>query len=423
MRYLLSLKLIRVNILFNIKNPFKSFYSNNFIYKGKEKLSKLTILFIILLDIFIFITIGLGVEFQINVLNNPSVTFSTQCRNIINSKNIDDFNSHIYMYRNYNSKYQSIKNDEMDNRCNIIINEKLKTVKSVHNIKELRKKYIKINDEQSKVNSELSYLRENYNTVLFEKLSLQESSKSIIKDDISASNIKSKYDSYLKQNEDLKKEKDNILKSFSNSPKVKELSTFVKSNKKQIQDDYKSLSKSYEIKKELITLVFLLPLLLLSFYIMKRYLRNEKYTLYIMFKNIVIVILIPTIISLISLIYILLPKIFIEKVIKFFYQLEIPFIVYYFMIAIFIVIFGYVIVKIQKKYRDNIQKLEQNSISNTESYNKGICIKCSNKVDYINMKFCPCCNNELKIKCSSCNEETIKSLNFCFNCGNDLKKI
>ena len=404
-----------------MKNLFKNFYSKNFVYKGKEKLSKLTILFIFFLNVFIFITLGLGVEFQIKVLNNPQVTFSSTCRTIINSNKVDDFNNYFYSSKNYNSKYQNIKNQEMDKRCNTLLYTKLKNVKSEHNIKTLRTDQKRINNELNKVSNELSYLRENYNTVLFEKMSSQESSKSIIKDDISSDNIKAKYNLYLKQNEKLKKEKEILSKNFKESKSVKELVLFVKDNKKQIKEDYKNLNKSYDIKRELITLLFLLPLLLISFYIMKRYLENEKYTLYIMFKNITIVIFIPTIISLLSLIYILMPKIFLEKVLKFFYQLEVPFIVYYLVIALLVVVFGYIIVKIQKRYRENSKKLENNSISKIESFNKDICNKCFNKVDYIRMSFCPNCQNELKIKCNSCQKETIKGLNYCINCGNTQK--
>jgi len=92
-----------------MKNPLKTFYKNNFVYTGSEKLSKLTILFILFLDIFIFITIGLGIDFQIKVLNNPNVIFSQKCRNIVNSKNLNDFNNYVYTYENYNNKYQDIK--------------------------------------------------------------------------------------------------------------------------------------------------------------------------------------------------------------------------------------------------------------------------------------------------------------------------
>ena len=403
-----------------MKNLFKNFYSNNFVYKGKEKLSKLTILFIFFLNVFIFITIGLGIDFQIKVLNNPTVTFPHQCRTIINTNKIDDFNKYFYSSKDYSSKYQDIKNEEMDIRCNTLLNEKLKVVKKEHDIKELKSTQSNIETKLDKVSTELSYLRENYNTVLFEKMSLQETSKSIIKDEISSENIKSKYNRYLKENENLKKEKEDLLKYFQDSKSVKDLVSFVQENKKQIKEDHKNLTKSYAIKKELIALLFLSPLLFLSFYIMKRYLANEKYTLYIMFKNIMIVIFIPTIISFLSLIYILIPKIFLEKVLRFFYELEIPFIVYYLVVAVLVLIFGYIIVKIQKRHRESIKELEDNSISKIESFNKSVCNKCFNKVDYLSMNFCPNCKNELKIKCKSCEKETIKSLNYCTNCGDDV---
>jgi hypothetical protein len=403
-----------------MKNLFKNFYSKNFVYKGKEKLSKLTILFIFLLNVFIFITIGLGIDFQIKVLNNPNVAFPYQCRTIINTNKIDDFNKYFYSSKDYSSKYQSIKNEEMDVRCNTLLNEKLKVVKKEHDIKELKNTQSKIDTKLNKVSTELLYLRENYNTVLFEKMSSQNSSKSIIKDEVSSENIKLKYNEYLKENEKLKKEKENLLKQFKNSTSVKNLVFFVQENKKQIKEDYKNLTKSYAIKKELIALLFLSPLLFLSFYIMKRFLANEKYTLYIMFKNIMVVIFIPTIISLISLIYILIPKIFLEKVLRFFYELEIPFIVYYLVVAALVLVFGYIIVKIQKRHRESIKKLEDNSISKIESYNKSVCNKCFNKVDYLRMNFCPNCKNELKVKCKSCEKETINGLDYCTNCGESL---
>jgi len=405
-----------------MKNLLKTFYKNNFVYSGKEKLSKLTILFIIILNLFVFITIGLGIDFQIKVLNNPNIKFSSQCRNIISSKRINDFNNYLYNYETYDSKYKNIENAEQDLRCNILINKKLKVVKDEHNIKILKKKEKKIYSEQLKVNDEISYLKENYNTVLFEKLSSQELSKSIIRDNISSENIKSKYNQYIKQKEDLKKQKEILHKNFKDSKSVKEFTRYIKINKKQIEDDYKRESKNYRIKKELITLLFLFPLLYLSFHMMKKYLTSEKYTLYIMFKNIVYIILIPTIISFLSLIYILLPKIFIEKVLNFFYELEVPFIVYYFTIVLFILIFGYIIVKVQKRYRDNLKSLEKNSISNIESFNKSICFKCQNKVDYQNMKFCPSCKNELIIQCPKCNKETIKNLNYCIHCASALNQ-
>lgn len=403
-----------------IKQFAKDFYSTNFVFKGKEKLSKLTIFFIIILDMFIFITIGMGIDFQIKVLNNPTVIYPYECRDIINSKKTDDFNKFFYVSSNNNMRYQNIQNSEMDIRCKELINIKLKAVQKKHDIKKLRKQEKELINSQYKVKSELDYLRENYNTVLFEKISSQSINKSIIRDDISSDNIKVKYDSYKKEKEKLEKQKNDLLKGFKESEEVKDFISFIEKEKKQIKEDIKDLRKSYELKSDLVSLAFLLPLVFLAFYMMRSYLQKEKYILYVLFKNIFVVIFIPTFISIISLIYTLLPKVFIEKVVKFFYELEIPFIVYYIAIAIFVVIFGYIIVKLQNKYKNDTKKFSSNSISKTESYNRSICNECGNKVDYQMMNYCPCCKNQLRVDCLNCDKKTIKGLNFCTKCSHEL---
>ncbi len=407
-----------------MKEFIKKFYSNNFVYNGKEKLSKLTIMFIAILNIFIFITIGLGIDFQVKVLNSPTVTYPYKCRDVLNNNDISDFRQYFYTKEKYDDyyyeeNYQGIKDLQEDSRC-VLLNEKINLVKKEHNIKELISSSNKILNNQSKIDSELSYIKENYNTVLFEKMSSQTQDKSIIKDDLSTQNIKEKHDAYIKELEKINEEIDQLNNNFSKSKSVEELVSFVSTNKEQINQDIESMNKAYSIKRELVTLAFLLPLVLVFFYMMKTYLTKERYILYILFKNILIVSLIPTVISMIILVYELLPKIFIEKVLRFFYEIEIPFIVYYFVITIFIFIFGYLIIKLQKKFKEENNRLKNNSITKVESYNKNICNNCGNRVDFNTMNFCPCCQNKLKVECDSCHHMTIKGLDYCSNCGKNV---
>lgn len=407
-----------------MKEFIKKFYSNNFVYNGKEKLSKLTIMFIAILNIFIFITIGLGIDFQVKVLNSPTVTYPYKCRDVLNNNDISDFRQYFYTKEKYDDyyyeeNYQGIKDLQEDSRC-VLLNEKINLVKKEHNIKELISSSNKLLNNQSKIDSELSYIKENYNTVLFEKMSSQTQDKSIIKDDLSTQNIKEKHDAYIKELEKIKEEIDQLNNNFSKSKSVEELVSFVSTNKEQINQDIESMNKAYSIKRELVTLAFLLPLVLVFFYMMKTYLTKERYILYILFKNILIVSLIPTVISMIILVYELLPKIFIEKVLRFFYEIEIPFIVYYFVITIFIFIFGYLIIKLQKKFKEENNRLKNNSITKVESYNKNICNNCGNRVDFNTMNFCPCCQNKLKVECDSCHHMTIKGLDYCSNCGKSV---
>ena len=120
-------------------------------------------------------------------------------------------------------------------------------------------------------------------------------------------------------------------------------------------------------------------------------------------------------------IYKFLPKVYITEIIQFFYDLEISFVVYYLLVIVFVVIFTYFIIKIQKHFKEKNEKLKRNKITIIESFNQNSCNSCGNKVSYISMNYCPICQNRLKIKCNSCENETVLGLNFCQNCGEKLE--
>ena len=397
-----------------MKESLKSFYKNNFVFKGKEKLSKLTILFIITLDLFIFAILNMGIDFQVQVLNSPNSSYPNQCRTIVNSKDIHNINKYFYTSRNTNHKYQNIKDEQITVVCKNLF-DKLNNVKTEHNINILRKQEKKLLKELGIVSKELEFIRSNYNTSLFE--SIENSTNINDSKTLVNSEIKEKYIRYTKLNENLKQKKQKLLNDFKNSKSIKEFILYIKENKKSINNGYKTLKKSYEINKELITLAFLSPLLLISFYLMRSFLQKENYILYVISKNILVVILIPTFVSFISLVYTLLPKIFFEKLLKFFINLEIPFVVYYFAIAILVLIFTYIIIKIQKRYKKDGEEFINNSISKLDSYNRSICNSCGNKVNYETMNYCPNCQNQLRVDCPSCNSKTIKSLKYCICCS------
>ena len=89
----------------------KKFFQKNFVYNGKEKLSKLSILAIIFLDIFILSVIYQGIDFQTKVINTPEAKFPYECRDVLTYDTaIEDFNNYLYGDGyNYDSKYQDIK--------------------------------------------------------------------------------------------------------------------------------------------------------------------------------------------------------------------------------------------------------------------------------------------------------------------------
>jgi hypothetical protein len=352
-----------------MKNPLQNFYKNNFVYSTKEKLSKLTSLAISILNLIVFLVLMEGLDFQTNFVSHPNNIYSSKCSSIINS-NTNDFNSYSYrkdndFYNNYNNneyrKFET-KKDLLDDRCKII-DIKINEVLSENNIDELRTQDQELFTNINKLEDELNYLRNNYNTVLFEKIATQDLDKSIIDGKINSENIKQKYDALTKNYEILKEQKESLKNNFEQNNKVKELSSYVDSIKEKYLTDEKEEYNIYFYKVEFVKLIFLLPLVIAFFYLMKKYMKEEKYILYLIFKNILIVSLIPTLYTVFTTIYKILPKVFIASLIEFFYNLDIPFVVYYLLIIVFVIIFIFIIIKLQKRFKEQNEKLKNNKIS------------------------------------------------------------
>lgn len=393
-----------------MKQSFKNFYKNNFVFKGKEKLSKLAVVFIVLLDLFVFSILQMGVDFQVKILNSPYNSYSSICKNIVTSSKIESLNSYYYTNEN-RYKYNTIQKENISSKCKEVISL-IDNVKKEHSIKELRKTKRLLNKELASVNTQINFYRQNYNTSLFENIQTQN------KEELN-SEVKDKYNNYLAKRKELNTKINQIDKNFASSKSVKKLSSYINENKELIKEDYKAKVKAYEVKKDLITLAFLLPLLLVSFFAMKKYMLKENYILYIIAKNVLVIVSIPTVVSFISLVYTLLPKVFFEKLMRFFANLEIPFVVYYFALAVLVVVFTFIIIRVQKKYKESNSQFQNTSMSKIESYNKSICNNCNNKVNYETMNFCPNCQNKIRVKCKACGDMTVDSLKYCSSCGEE----
>ncbi|WP_198305309.1 zinc ribbon domain-containing protein [Arcobacter vandammei] len=411
-----------------MKNFIQKFYKNNFVYGTKEKLSKLTILFIIILNIIVFNIILEGLNFQTSFVNSPSNKYPYYCTNIIKSENISNFDTftNLAYYQSYEDSTSNYKNeiqknkDEVDLRC-LDVDKFVNLVKNEYNKKEIKKEIQKLNNEIYKLEDELNYYRNNYNTILFEKIASQSDDKSLIENGVNSENIKQKYDDSLNKLESLKSQKDDIYKNFASISTIKELENFILKNKESYLEDERKAFRFYYYMIEIVKMLFLLPLVFAFFYIMKKYQKDEKYILYIIFKNLFFIALIPTLFTIFEIIYKFLPKVFLSKIIEFFYNLDIPFVVYYFLVIVFVVIFAIIIIKIQKRFKEQNELMKKNKISRIDSFNQNLCNSCGNRVSYLMMNFCPICQNKLTTKCNYCQKDTILGFNFCQYCGTSME--
>lgn len=349
----------------------RSFYNENFVYKRKSKLSKLAILFILVLNLFIFITMYIGIDFYTKILNTPISYFPRQCQNILLSNNVYDFNNYFYRYTT-----SSIDKHKIDYRCNDIIYKKLKNVRENININVLIKKDSIFDKKYTFIKTKIKDLYykhgklilSEYDVLIYENntLSLNYELKEI-------NDIKLEHDFYKKELLSIKKEKRNLYESFKDSTEMVELRKYIKNNKSDIIQDYNNLLSKYELKKELTGIAFKIPPLIIVFFMMKKYLRRRNYILFCMFKSVFYSMSIPIVISILVFFYMLIPENLFTNFIIMLNEIEMHFLVYYFAIAIFLLTFGFLIEKLQLRQSRKLKNCKSNNIS------KVVLNKCTKK--------------------------------------------
>jgi len=389
-------------------SKIKNLYTSNLKYEGTEQLTRLSVFFIIAIDIFVFTVMNYGIDFQTKIINNPKAAYVYDCRSTFKSpSNILSHTNYIYTRSDFSNTYDSIRKQELSPVCQTLFS-KIEKVRSDIDFTAYKKDFISITKEEQKVYKELNRIRKNYNTELFEKMANKSGGNSIVK--TRYLNLKKKHALLIKQLESKKL-------SFEKNKHVQSLHSFVESNK-HIPELYAELIENYHVNTRVLEIIFVLPILLIFLYLSRRFLLEQKYIPHVLTKNLLIVSLIPFTISSGSLLYNYIPHIFIGKVIDFFYSLGVPVLAYYILAAIAIFIGYFIILKIQKNEKIKREQTKNNKLSFRINFNNNVCNNCLNKVNYFDMNFCPHCSDALKIKCDHCEELKIKALKFCHNCGN-----
>lgn len=424
--------------MLKVFDKMRSFYKLKLSYqqdsKNIEKLTRWSVLFIIILDIFVYSSIQMGIHFQTSTINNPNTKFTYQCRNIVNnSSNIKNYSWHGYRatntkpYRNTNHIYRDgstlasknvikdIRLKELDNRC-AYIKEQSTIIANTKELKNIKPSIKSLEKQNAKHQKDLKYIQNNYNTVLFEKIANQKESKSILEMDLESKNVKVKYDDLQNKIAYTRKSIESLKNQFRTHKLVVDLYEYINTNKAKVQSDYKKANSRYFLKKAGIIILFLLPIALLFYWQMNVQNAKRNYTKYIIFKNIFVITMVFLIINTIRIVYNFIPHTFIEKVLMFFYNIQIPFIAYYILLALGIIVFSFIILKLQNHNKNK----KKTTITFLENYRFSKCDKCGIKVDYLQMNYCPNCNNTLKIVCPKCGKHTIKDLDYCFNCSEKL---
>ena len=402
---------------------------------NNEPFSRFSILLIIILDIFLFITILTGIDSEKNMSPTVSVKYPYQCKNHFDPKyknSVWNSTTRGYTYDQFpfseygsfyiptHSEYYSGQKIQTyhDKRIAPLCTELYKKIavfaqsKEFKNNKELKNN---LRNDKRNVVAEINSIEKRYNTALFEKISSVEQDKD--------KKIRDTYYSLLEKEKNIDNQIKEI-KAVSAYKGYQEYVDFVNKNRDTFKQEYDSYAFWQPFISFLYLLKFTLPLLLvslLSYRFSTRPARkisvpNKLITL--ISSHIIIITLLPIFIDVLRLIFHIIPRRFFEKIITFLYEYGFIFLGYYFLMFLGIVSIGLVIFFIQRSVSKR-EKLRQEMKEKTlyiDAYNQSRCPNCRNRVDY-SKNYCGCCKEELNRVCSACNKRTPKHIQYCIECG------
>lgn len=374
-----------------------------------EPLSGISVVLLIILDIFIFTNVMIGVEGETAKVPRVSYYYPSDCSK--HFKNVQTtykgFDSHRNGYnrpahlRPHLSEYCQ----RLDKKIEVFtLNESFKSNLSL--VKKIESK-LRQNEQR------LDQISAQYNTRLFEQIAQMPNNTALI-------DAKREYDSIVLDNEKLKKEK-TLIDPVSSLEGYAKYVEYIKTNKSAFHQEKESYKFWQPFKAYRHMLIFILPLLLFfGFFYLKaksKQFFQESYNpvIKIITAHISLILILPLFWYTLTLLYHVLPKTLLKNLIEFLVEVGLISLLNYFAIFFVVLFFGGLIYWIQK--RTIKQKM---AVKKTKNYKKLIswsqCFECEYKIDYTK-PFCPFCGESLHEECPSCGEKMNVHERFCSSCG------
>ncbi|BAU66398.1 hypothetical protein STA3757_38020 [Stanieria sp. NIES-3757] len=388
-------------------------------YIHHESLNKVSLIILILIDIFVLFNVFSGLNNISQWILNPSEEIpcfsaidnyqtatnresfalkATTIENIVEQNNFSDFN-------NQNRLGKVSKLCENYSRLEQEINTK-DNIKIKGNIEQIR-------TEIYNLNQEIQTLQSQYDSTLLEKIAGQTPQSSL--NQTTADQIKSEIDT--KTNQISNKEKQ-IVQKQTQLIKAPAADAYLKllnntSEYKQIKKAYQSAQFWYPNKQLLLQILFLLPLITIAYFWHNHATKGNKGLQSLLSWHLLLIFCIPLLIKFFEFIQFgNLINIAIEFIVTLLGGLL--FISNYVLILI-IPLLGFGLIKILQRFVFN-QRIQAK-----KRIEKVRCINCNSQLR-LNDLFCYSCGFNQYTNCPNCNQKTYKLTNFCRACGHQLEQ-
>ncbi len=404
-------------ILNSLKDKLLLIKNNLTKINEKETLSRFSIIVIVFLDLFILYAIFAGLGEHTNQLTSPDEYIPGICREIIiedtwsETTLIDNLSGILRpSYTNYDEDEEIVSQKNQYPACSECTAE----IRKLHKNKDLLllfKSHKKLKEELADLKESIDELKSSYDSYLLGKIakesSLNKSDVVKIKDELNKKTIS--YNNTLGQLNTISLEISTNagIRSFWNKISVLQIN-----NRKGLAEEYKNREFWFPVKKLLMEMIFLLPLLILFYFWNSISIKKFNGLQTLISSHLLIVTFIPVFIKIIETVYDIIPKKLLKALWDLLVDLNLIAIWHYVIILISIIVSLLLIYVIQKKLF-NRDRLIERRIS------RGECLECGKKIPS-NINACPFCGFKQNTTCTSCGEATYVYGKFCKSCGSAI---
>jgi len=411
----------------------KSIKQNLYSLDRKAPLNKLSIFFLILLDLLLIVlvldgadTASRGAKLPYSKVSNQCQIFYQDFKNLELSKKLIEIQKYIESRNIEYLKVSFIADNTYsidDNRpqtqaaaseCQeaaeklASLNTDLKIIARNDQIKE-------INSRIESIESQISQLEKNYQTALLEKMAKQTKEQSIL--EVSAVQTKSKIEAQKKLLVELNMTRSDLIKDFFNQDSIKAIDQLSQTEVAQIfsqhQKQYSHELLLYPINKMLRSLIFLGPLLLIAFWWRKKSMQKASDIQSLAANHFALITIVPIIFKIFSFAYDYLPITFFSEFHEFLLSLNIAYFWNYILIVFSIIIFILIF-----KSLHFFQNKSTHQIVKVKKYHIHLkCPECHSILFNHQARFCHNCGFKLKKECAHCHQENLFLNQFCDHCG------
>ena len=380
-----------------------------------EPLSGLSIFLLIILDIFIFTNVMIGVDGETAKVPRVSYYYPSDC-----SKHFTEVQTSYKGFSHYRygqSRARHLR-PHLSEYCQGL-DTKIEVFSLTEPFKTNLKLIQEIENKQGQNRRRLNEISNQYNTRLFERIAQMPNNKAL-------NDAKGEYDALVLDNKRLEHELAGIapLNSLEGFDAYVQ---YIKENKVAFKKEKEAYRFWQPFKAYAHMLIFVLPLLLFFGFFYQRakrkQLMQQEYNpiVKIISAHISLILALPLVGYSFSLIYHVLPKTLLKSIIEFLVEIGLISLLNYISILLVVLFFGGLIYWIQKRTLKRKQ-----AVVLTKNYKKLVswsqCFKCEYKIDYTKAH-CPFCGVKLHENCSSCGNEMVIHEEYCSTCGEKNSKM